>query len=395
MIVGIALLFVVFVLTFSNFLSTSLVGLATFTTTEGYTFSMDLSNDSKNVVVSINSLGKEVTGVYLEMVTTTTNLDLCKTLGDVTTSIDNKLWNGNFYSVSCANNTFMFSDASLSDQKKGSFTVLQFPVKDFPSNFELVVNPLDVYELEKGNDLFTNKEYKSSFNKTGISTQVVENKTETKQETPSAPSGGGTYCTSQWKCTDWSYCNNQLKQERVCSDIKGCQKNKAENRTCAKCDESWQCSAWSSCSYNQQTRKCSDEHSCGTVTKKPEETRSCTEVVPVVQPEQQYYQPPTQEYQQPQQPVVQQPVEVSFFDKYMTYLLAIPFVLLFVVILVLAVMHFTKRTPQTTFNYNELKDWMKKERAAGSSDDEIRDILAQNTGWKSEEISRMFTELGK
>ena len=409
MIVGIALLFIVFVFSFGNFFLTSLVGLATYTSPEGYNFSMDINN--KIINVTINPLSKQVTSVYLEMTTTTTSLDLCKVLGDVQTSITNKLWKGDFYVVSCADNKLIFSDASLSDPQKSLFSIFQFSVKDFPSNFELVINPLDVYELEKGNDLFENKDYKNSFNVTGISPQdsgsqpaSSPNVTDiSPQDSGGQPasspssSGGGTYCNSEWECTSWSYCNNQLKQERICSDIKACLKNKVETRACAKCDESWQCSKWSDCSYNQQTRTCSDEHKCGSVGKKPVEKKSCTEIVQE-QPQQEYYQPPVQEYQAPQvqQPVAQPPSLFSkYFNEYKNYLIAVPFVLLFIVILVIAVLHFTQRKGGVTHNYNELQDWIKKERAAGSNDEEIKQILAQNTGWSKDEVRKMLSETGK
>ena len=44
-------------------------------------------------------------------------------------------------------------------------------------------------------------------------------------------------------------------------------------------------------------------------------------------------------------------------------------------------------------NLNELKEWVKKEQDAGESNDDIRKILAQNTGWSEDELNNVFSEL--
>src|SRR3989344_4114227 len=160
LIVAIALLFVVFVFSFWGFFSTNLMGLATFTgSQERYSLSMDFNEDNTKMVVKIDSADEQVTGVYLEMTTTTEGLDLCR----VRDTFVNGLWSGDFYRLTCTNNRLMFSDAGLSEPKTGIFTVLEFSVEDFPQEFNLIVNPLDVYALDDGADLFANVDYSANF----------------------------------------------------------------------------------------------------------------------------------------------------------------------------------------------------------------------------------------
>ena len=45
------------------------------------------------------------------------------------------------------------------------------------------------------------------------------------------------------------------------------------------------------------------------------------------------------------------------------------------------------------YNFDELKDWIKKESGTGTSKSDIKNILAERTGWTHEEIEEAFTEL--
>ncbi|MEW5896559.1 MAG: hypothetical protein AB1668_02610 [Nanoarchaeota archaeon] len=211
-----------------------------------------------------------------------------------------------------------------------------------------------------------------------------------KVEQPQQPSGGGGgYCSPKWSCTSWSFCNNSLRQGRTCTDINNCQKAKEESQACTKCEESWVCSQWSSCSAGTNYRTCTDEHNCGTYLSKPAEQKSCE--MPAVQEEYKYV-PPTpifeEEYVPPTMPAIEQP---SFWGKYKFYLAAGVAGLALVLLIVLLAVHFLK--PKMAYNINELKDWIKREKEAGTSEEDIKEILGQKTGWKEKEIDEAFRRL--
>lgn len=50
------------------------------------------------------------------------------------------------------------------------------------------------------------------------------------------------------------------------------------------CTPSWQCANWSTCLSSTQTRTCTDSNNCGTTTKKPSLTQSCTMSTPISSP---------------------------------------------------------------------------------------------------------------
>ena len=451
-IIGIALLFSVFALVSNSFFSSNLIGYVTAPSTIDAKYVVDISPavDGKNIVIKINSDTQKVNGVYFELFSPDQGFDLCKSLGNDPKKVENKLWNSGFADVKCNSGRIMFGDATLDGLKaqSGTFEVAQFPILGnflAAKKFNLELKPLKVYGLEKGNDLFGAGDYKFYISlEEGVCGDGVCNKGEDSKTcakdcgeivvqavcgngkcessettancekdcpadkgpagSSSSSSGGGSSkggsgpgCVPQWDCGNWGLCNNTNQQSRVCNDVgKQCKKPnvKTEVQACAPCPESWICSAWNDCTNGEQMRSCQDERKCGTVASKPVESKGCNEVVPAYVPPQQTYQPPPQQYQPPvAAPVVQKPQEVSFWDEYKSWILGIPMGLLFVVILVLSVLHFTNRGQQITYNYDELKDWMKKERTAGTSDDDIRLILAQNTGWTKEEVEKMFASL--
>ena len=48
---------------------------------------------------------------------------------------------------------------------------------------------------------------------------------------------------------------------------------------------------------------------------------------------------------------------------------------------------------KVAYNLNELKQWVRKEKEMGTSDEDIRQILKQNTGWADDEIAMAFESL--
>ena len=49
---------------------------------------------------------------------------------------------------------------------------------------------------------------------------------------------------------------------------------------------------------------------------------------------------------------------------------------------------------ENPLNTEELKTWIRQERTTGTSDQDIIGIIKDKTGWKNEEISVLFQELG-
>ncbi|MBI3115509.1 MAG: hypothetical protein HYZ09_03410 [Candidatus Kerfeldbacteria bacterium] len=98
----------------------------------------------------------------------------------------------------------------------------------------------------------------------------------------SVDEGGVCPCVESWTCGDWSACTSGT-QTRSCTDANSCgttTKKPATSQTCtaASCTESWTCGDWSACTSGTQTRSCTDANSCGTTASKPETNRQC--VVP-------------------------------------------------------------------------------------------------------------------
>jgi len=221
-------------------------------------------------------------------------------------------------------------------------------------------------------------------------TVITPTEDEEEVSAPSPGSGGGRRrCTSQWSCSTWSYCDVSLRQTRNCVDLNRCLPSKEESRSCDKCEESWICSLWSSCRNEMNTRTCSDEHGCGTTSDKPVLQKSCKQkVAPGPKPAKFTKQPPA--YMPP--PPVPKP-KPSFWDNYGLYIIIGAIALVLAAIVVLLIYHFRK--PKMAYNYNELREWIKKEKAMGTSHEDIKEILAEHTGWTEEEIANAFKGLAK
>jgi len=221
--------------------------------------------------------------------------------------------------------------------------------------------------------------------------------TDTTTETPSGGGGGGgggSRCQPSWSCTTWSFCNVTLQQSRKCYDANNCQDSKVEVQNCSECRESWVCSLWSECQDGQNYRTCVDDHKCGTTFIKPFLSKECElEIVSGPSPVSynQQIQPP---YVAPE---TQQPAPVSLWEKYKAFIIAIPSGLIFIILIVLLIMHFARpkkeQQQQMSYNLDDLREWIKKEQEMGTSNEDIKQILKQHTGWTDSEIGRSFSEL--
>ena len=220
---------------------------------------------------------------------------------------------------------------------------------------------------------------------------------------PSSSSGGGGYCQAEYSCGTWSFCGANLNQSRICYDQSNCKKEpKTEVRECLPCEESWICSEWSSCYNSVQKRTCVDEHYCTTKTYQPSAQKACSATVaagPAPKSISNDIPPPSFD-QFSSQPDVEQPAPVAskfsfqnIWDDYMVWILSGVGGLIILVIVILLILHFVRAKP-VVFNHDELQDWIKKERSMGTSDDDIREILADHTGWKEEEVQKAFSDLG-
>ncbi len=246
------------------------------------------------------------------------------------------------------------------------------------------------YEAFASCDDLTSKTFPFCVDKAGCTIAP----TDTGGGSPSSGGGGGGGCSTKWLCGDWSFCNATLQQGRSCTDI-GCKtaKPRLENKSCAACDESWVCDPWSACT-GSQTRICRDEHSCGSSLKKPQEYQTCSV-------KQDYVPPPKQDYQKPTPPVVQKPAPTEskfdfdfkkIWEDYMVYILGSGGgIILLIIILVLV--HVLGGKKKLAFHHHELKEWMKKEEAMGTSLEDMKSILSDHTGWSVEELERTFREL--
>ncbi len=220
----------------------------------------------------------------------------------------------------------------------------------------------------------------------------------------SGGSGGGSprgRCNPQWQCdTYWSQCNADMTQSRNCVDTSRCAPPKLENRSCAPCQESWACSSWNTCEGGMESRSCYDDKDCGTATYKPVEERPCGVDIGGYEPDRYTSQVPPPSQAAPsrvQYSAVQKintPVPTTtFWDEWGFLILAL-IALLLLVGLILFLLHL-RHSKHPTYNSDELKVWMLKEREAGSTDGEIRQILMEQTGWTKEDVDLAFEELAK
>ncbi|MDO8510905.1 MAG: hypothetical protein Q7S55_01945 [Nanoarchaeota archaeon] len=206
----------------------------------------------------------------------------------------------------------------------------------------------------------------------------------TNTTTGTTGSGGGTTCTPNWSCDEWSFCGPALTQTRSCTDLTDCQAEKEESRSCETCLESWVCSIWNTCSAASQTRICYDEHECGTTGSKPALQKGCSQADPFPAPARVSTKLPPPYVP----PVAQQSFLSMLWDDYKLYIIGGLAAIVLVAAIILTIYFLVPK--KVAYNINELKQWVRKEKETGTSDADIREILKQNTGWDDEEIDVAF-----
>ena len=96
----------------------------------------------------------------------------------------------------------------------------------------------------------------------------------------------------------------------------------------------------------------------------------------------------------PLPPVPQQPAKSTFqklWENYNIYAIAGMSGLILIIITIIIVVHFIQANKPAS-NLDELKEWIKKEKEMGTSEEEMRKTLSQ-TAWKKEEIDQEINEL--
>ncbi|MBI2151962.1 hypothetical protein HYU21_04510, partial [Candidatus Woesearchaeota archaeon] len=92
------------------------------------------------------------------------------------------------------------------------------------------------------------------------------------------------------------------------------------------------------------------------------------------------------------QPTVQKLTLAQVWTNYKSLFILGPVsLILLIVVIILFLHHFQHK--KVAYNYDELKTWIAQEKKMGTSNDDIKQILAQNTGWKKKEVEEMFTGL--
>ncbi|MDP3990376.1 MAG: hypothetical protein Q8Q01_04175 [archaeon] len=162
-------------------------------------------------------------------------------------------------------------------------------------------------------------------------------------------------------------------------DDPGCLTVTDDTEDSEDCRSSWVCTEWNDCRNNFQVRTCNDINNCEIPLFKPIEQQSCGTTL---------VQPP----QVPRQPIVTPSVEESFFSKYGVFIWGGLLLLILLAALILAILYFKNRK-KVAYNINDLKQWIAKEKAAGASKEEIKDVLSEKTGWDDEELVNVFKEL--
>lgn len=223
-----------------------------------------------------------------------------------------------------------------------------------------------------------------------LKTQVQDDKKDEPLDQGKSSGGGGVSCAPQWSCSQWSYCSKDLQQTRDCVDLNNCELPRQEFKECSQCDESWVCSEWSECSNNLNRRNCFDEHQCDTGLLMPDLQKSCQQTIPSG------YQPSRISQDMPPPYIAPPQVQPSgfkmFWQDYKLLLILGLLILIILITIILLLVHFFK-PKHVAYNLDELKVWVRKERAMGTSNEDIRALLKQHTGWKDKEIDAAFESL--
>lgn len=292
--------------------------------------------------------------------------------------------------VECGNGNIHFEyvglcDESCSNALQGEITIAEITfLASEAGNYPLVFSEFNVIHLnDVAEDLIGDG--------VGATLTIVAPVLQVQQQ-----SRGGYRCISDWNCAAaWSICNATLQQSRVCYDQKNCnpkQPTKSEVRSCESCPESWVCTEWGVCHNNVRTRECLDENKCGTIIRKPLLQQSCTELLsPQSQTtgQQEPLTPPPQR-EQPT-PIAEKAHWKIFWKQSKALIGGAGLGMILIIMLIALLVH--RRHPKVGYNLNELQKWVQQEKKMGTSAEDIKKILAQNTGWKEKEIEEVFTEL--
>lgn len=205
--------------------------------------------------------------------------------------------------------------------------------------------------------------------------------------------GGGNRGRYQLECDQyWSVCGADLNQSRQCFNP-GTRKYETQTQACEPCLEQWRCGEWNECSAGVQTRECVDDGACNTAETKPEDEQVCDGVPSFVQGNQQATRGFTDRSGN-------QFVSNTERDEIGGAILAqkegADYVLwasilggvLLIVLLIFLMYHFFHK--EKKFDAGELHAWVVQSRAAGVSDEDIREQLKENTGWSDEDIAKVL-----
>lgn len=198
--------------------------------------------------------------------------------------------------------------------------------------------------------------------------------------------GGGGGCSPQWQYSEWSYCDANLQQTRTATDKEHCANRKPNQadilRSCEVCEEAWSCGSWSGCSGGVETRDCFDDHACTTTISKPVTTQTCTVSAP-----------PVVQQTAPSKPFFPQIKEkvVSFWDSYIYWIIGIPLAIIILLLIIMLLRVLFKK--KLVYNEKEVRDWAKKERAAGTMMDDVKQIIEQYTHWDKVKVEQVVNGL--
>lgn len=230
---------------------------------------------------------------------------------------------------------------------------------------------------------------------TGSSTEITVADSVAPQGQPPAdgPSGGGPGgsnggggggCTPLWEYSAWSKCNAALQQTRTAIQVKtkcinAKPKEKDLVRSCEVCEEDWTCSGWSACVSGVQNRDCVDDSQCGTTLLLPKTTQSCEVSAGLPPPSKKPFLPDLGEK------------IGSFWDDYKLWIIGVP--LSIVVLLLLILLFHALFKKKVVYDEQEVTQWARKERTAGTSVEDVKEIIHQYTHWKKEKIEQILRGL--
>ena len=181
--------------------------------------------------------------------------------------------------------------------------------------------------------------------------------------------GGGLTCVRAWECGDWGQCINS-QQARTCTDVHGC------NTTKIIRDRTYPVMVIDRLGMPNATQSCAGGIVVPSVTQK-----SATHTLPPVS-------------KAPVSIPVPKPVPKPQSAAQMSRLalIAVPAVIVGILLFLSILLHLHKKK-QIVYNFDELKQWITKERQAGADDTEIIDTLKEHTHWNLDEIKKTFGEL--